>query len=249
MQQASSFASECRLCGKLAALQDSHVIPKAFFRRIKRNGPALQSHDHPFIRNQSTQESWSQRLLCFHCEQRLSTWEGYAIDVLRFPHRRKVVISRTPVEWDFFNVGYKEFRLFQMAVLFRSAVSTHEAFEHVKFSEPELDKLRYYLNSGEAPEENEFPCLVEGLLEENSSSLCERIIGAPKTYIQGDQTYIWYVFGGFSWYFVLPRLSQEELSYQSYVSKAGHMRVPVMFPWQHPWLRKSLARTAVKEFF
>jgi len=150
------------------------------------------------------------------------------------------------VEWEFFNIDYKKFRLFQMAVLFRSAVSTHEAFEHVRFNDPELDKLRYYLNSGEAPEEDEFPCLVEGLLEEDSPSLCERIIGAPKIYKGGYQTYIWYVFGGFNWYFVLPRLSQEELSFQSYVSKAGYMRIPVMFPWQHPWLRKSMAMTAAK---
>ena len=89
---------------------------------------------------------------------------------------------------------------------------------------------------------------MEGLLEEESLKLCEWVIGAPKTYIENNQTYIWYVFGGFNWYFVLPHLSSKELTYQSYVSKAGYLRLPVMYPWEHPWLRSSLARTAVKEF-
>lgn len=241
--------AECRLCGTEGMLQESHVIPKAFFRQIKRNGPALQSNDHPFIRNRPTQDSWSQHLLCVMCEQKLSKWEGYAIDVLRFPVRRKVLIRKEPRQWEFFNVDYKAFRLFQIAVLFRSAISAHEAFEHVNFSEADLDKMRYYLNSGEAPEVDLYPCLMEVLLEEGSPTLCERIIGSPKAFEDKSQKYIWFVFGGVSWYFVFPGLSTEEVSYESYLSKAGYMKLPAMFPWEHPWLRPSMARTVVKDLF
>jgi hypothetical protein len=241
--------AECRLCGKESTLQESHVIPKAFFRRIKRTGPALQSHDHPFIRSRPTQDSWSQRLLCLACEQKLSNWEGYAIDVLRFPVRRKVIVRKSFHEWEFFNVDYNAFRLFQIAVLFRSAISTHEAFEHVVFSETDLNRMRYHLNAGEAPGIDQYSCLMEVLLEEGSSTLCERIIGAPKTYNDGSQMYIWFVFGGFSWYFVFPTLSPEELTYESYVSKGGYMKLPAMLPWEHPWLRLSMARTVVKSLF
>ena len=99
MQKTLWETAECKLCGRLSALQESHVIPKAFFRRIKRNGPALQSHDHPFIKSRPTQESWSQPLLCYDCEQKISVWEGYAIDFLRFPHRRKIVIKKSSREW------------------------------------------------------------------------------------------------------------------------------------------------------
>ncbi len=239
---------ECKLCGRLSALQDSHVIPKAFFRNIKRNGPALQSHDDPSIKNRTTQESWSQRLLCHTCEQKISSWEGYAIDLLRMPHRRKVVITKHSHEWEFRNIDYRSFRLFQVAVLFRSAISSHEAFDHVRFAESDVEKLRHFLNNGEAPGINQFPCLMEELIEEENQKLCEKIIDAPKIYDEENQTYIWYVFGGFNWYFVIPNLSAEELTYQSYVSEAGYMRLPVMYPWQHPWLRASLAHTAVKEF-
>jgi hypothetical protein len=242
--------AECRLCGRASTLQESHVIPKAFFRRLKRNGPALQSHDHPFIRNRPIQDSWSQQLLCYSCEQKLSKWEGYAIEVLRFPARQKVIVRKCASQWEFFNVDYNAFRLFQLAVLFRSAISTHEAFEHVVFAEAEPDRMRYQLNSGVAPDVNQYPCLMEVLVEEGSpNTLCERIIGSPKPYEAGSQKYIWFVFGGFSWYFVFPKLSPEELTYESYVSKGGYMRLPTMIPWQHPWLRLSMARTVVKSFF
>lgn len=242
-----SHTEKCRLCGTLAPLHESHVIPKAFFRRIKRSGPALLSHDHPFIRNRPTQESWSQRLLCLRCEQKLSNWEGYAIDVLRNPRRRKIVVRKGSNQWEFFNVEYRIFRLFQLAVLFRAAISTHEAFEHVSFSDADLVRLRYYLNSEAAPEVGVFPCLMEVLLEpDKAASLCERIIGAPKTYSDGDQTYIWFVFGGLCWYFVSPTLSSQEVRYESYISRSGYMRLPAMLPWEHPWLRKSMAQTFVK---
>jgi hypothetical protein len=244
------YTAECRLCGSASPLQESHVIPKAFFRRIKRKGPALQSHDHPFIRNRPTQESWSQKLLCLPCEQKLSNWEGYAIDVLRFPARRKVIVRKSRHEWEFFNVDYNAFRLFQLAVLFRSAISTHEAFEHVAFADAELDRMRYQINRGEAPDIDLYPCLMEVLLEEDSpKTLCERIIGAPKTHNDGSQTYIWFVFGGLSWYFVFPKLSSEELEYESYLNKGGYMRLPAMLPWEHPWLRQSMAQTVVKSLF
>jgi hypothetical protein len=174
----------------------------------------------------------------------------YAIEVLRFPARQKVIVRKCASQWEFFNVDYNAFRLFQLAVLFRSAISTHEAFEHVVFAEAEPDRMRYQLNSGVAPDVNQYPCLMEVLVEEGSpNTLCERIIGSPKPYEAGSQKYIWFVFGGFSWYFVFPKLSPEELTYESYVSKGGYMRLPTMIPWQHPWLRLSMARTVVKSFF
>lgn len=188
-------------------------------------------------------------MLCLTCEQKLSNWEGYAIDVLRFPERRKIIVRKGRHEWEFFNVDYNAFRLFQIAVLFRSAISTHEAFEHVVFAETDLDRMRFHLNTGEAPGIDWYPCLMEVLLEEGSPTLCERIIGAPKTYNDGSQNYIWFVFGGLSWYFVSPSLSPEELTYESYVSKGGYMKLPAMPFWAHPWLRLSMARTFVKSLF
>ena len=62
-----------------------------------------------------------------------------------FPHvKRSIELGSAPANENSLDVDYNAFRLFQLAVLFRSAISTHEAFEHVVFAEAELDRYGRY---------------------------------------------------------------------------------------------------------
>jgi len=241
------FLPECRLCGRHAELRDSHVIPKTFFTQLKKSGPALLAHDDILFRNRATQDSWSQRLLCSPCEQRLSIWEEYAIEVLRRPSRKKVIVRKKAWEWEFFNVDYATFRLFQLSVLFRAAVSTRVEYEHVRLDSKTVERMQYLLNSAEPPAENEFPCLMEAIWSPSQTGrLYTQVIGAPRTLPIGPQLYYWFVFGGFCWYYVFPKLSQVELTYNSYLSRGGYMRVPALHVHEHPWLSIGVVKTALK---
>lgn len=240
--------AECRLCGRRAALHESHVIPKSFFRSIKRSGPALLAHDDVWVRNRRTQESWSQRLFCSECEGRISRWEGYVVDILRNPARQKAVVRKAPHQWEFFNVQYAPFRLFQVSLLFRAAISSHIAYEHVRLERAVVGRMQYLLNSGQPPPPDELPCLMEVILSPSKpGALFKEVIGAPRTLTIGKQLYYWFVFGGFCWYFVFPRLNEAEKHYESYLGSGGYMRLPALEVREHPWLSLAVVKTALKE--
>lgn len=65
----------CGLCGSIAELQESHIIPKFAIRWLKETGTGyFRRVNAPNIR---LQDGMKQRLLCVHCEQRFSSREGY----------------------------------------------------------------------------------------------------------------------------------------------------------------------------
>ena len=64
----------CRLCKQTNELQDSHIIPKMFFERIKRNSPTgrMRGSDNPNI---PLQDGLKIPFLCHECEEKFSGYE------------------------------------------------------------------------------------------------------------------------------------------------------------------------------
>ncbi len=63
----------CRLCGKFAELQESHIIPKFIYKWLKTSGGGhLRSGQNPNIR---IQDGHKYHWLCEDCEQRFNKWE------------------------------------------------------------------------------------------------------------------------------------------------------------------------------
>jgi len=240
--RSNSVVGICRLCQRERPLKDSHVIPMSFFTILKRRGgPATQGSDNLLYRVRPTQDSWSQPMLCADCEQKISRWERYAIEVIRKPGRHKVIVRKTPETWGFFNVDYARFRLFQLSLLFRACVSTRAEFEHYSAPAPRLERMRYLLNAQEAPDGNEFPCLMEVLLNPLPDSvLCTRLVGAPAPLFYEGRKHQWFVFGGYCWYFVEPELSPVQLTYESHLQRGGFMKLPALNPHEHPWIARTL---------
>ena len=65
---------KCALCRNDAALQESHAIPDATFRRLfsKGSGSAIVLNNDPNQPIYQSQDSWTDRLLCKACEGRLN---------------------------------------------------------------------------------------------------------------------------------------------------------------------------------
>ena len=130
----------CALCLRDLQLQRSHVIPEFFYKQVYDSDPkrfyTVSSDAETRTRTrQSGEWEW---MLCRECENRLSRWETYVARLfgqqapLLEPRGNKLVAR---------GVDYATFKLFQLSVLWRAAVSTPPFFADVKLCEEDREHL------------------------------------------------------------------------------------------------------------
>lgn len=119
--------SVCRLCGQVKPLENSHIIPRSFYKRIKRGVGQLlivEEGKEPKLSNSDPKE----KLLCFDCEQYLSiNYESYGTSIMR--RSDNVIHSQECIFIN--NFRYKKFYIFYLSILWRASVSTHPSFKSV----------------------------------------------------------------------------------------------------------------------
>jgi hypothetical protein len=76
----------CRLCGSDGPLLDSHIFPKAAYKRIL-EGPDVEVPERAPVKitrdaSVLTNSQMRERLLCAACEGRFNKWETYALPVM-----------------------------------------------------------------------------------------------------------------------------------------------------------------------
>lgn len=147
----------CQLCLNWGELCNSHVIPNAVFRHTKQlHGSQLVSVDAGDSMNQLSQDSWSGYMLCKQCEQKIGPVEDYALTKLREaatkarPHRERGVAIE--------NFDYKALKLFFTSLIWRAAVSKHDAYAKVNLPPKHREFARSSLFSQSAPDLTWFPC-------------------------------------------------------------------------------------------
>src|SRR5687767_8293608 len=124
----------CRLCGKLAKLSYSHILPEFLF------SPVYDDLHRTILVSSSEKEKFIQKgireyLLCQECELKLSRYEGYAINVIK-----NIPAFEEDLSGSFLfsnSVDYKLFKLFQLSILWRSSVSTNQMFANVNLGRHE----------------------------------------------------------------------------------------------------------------
>ena len=69
-----AIMQECKLCGCIAELQESHIVPKFVIRWLRNSsaGSPLRAGGKPNVR---IQDGPKLHLLCLKCEEQLSQWE------------------------------------------------------------------------------------------------------------------------------------------------------------------------------
>jgi len=89
--------SQCGLCGNVAELRDSHVIPRFVFKYIKKTGstPFMTKAVDPENRFQDHTE----KLLCADCEQELSQFESPFAGQIFYPYVREEEETFEYDEW------------------------------------------------------------------------------------------------------------------------------------------------------
>lgn len=74
----------CRLCGLNPPIQNSHVIPKLAYRRLKAGSP-LDAFVHSASVNRFVQDGWKGPYYCEGCEKRFNAWETYFANTVLDP--------------------------------------------------------------------------------------------------------------------------------------------------------------------
>lgn len=129
----------CKLCGKEATLRMSHIIPRSYYRRLKKESSQLllvsSGDETPKRSNADPKE----RLLCNECEQYLSSaYEAYGTTI--FKKSENVIRSDNYIVINGFN--YKRTYLFYISILWRASLSTHPNFQTVLLEESLQELLR-----------------------------------------------------------------------------------------------------------
>lgn len=228
---------KCPLCKKEAVLKESHVIPKTFFRRLKKvKNQAIQTdlqYNTPFYK---TQDSWSEKLLCSDCEQKIGKYDAYIASFTYNPQRVGILVDKNNSKFRVYqNIDYKKFRLFQLSLLYRAALSNHVAYQHIKLFPKDLEKIRKAIISEKPINNSKFGCIMILLWNYDKDEPFNHTIAVPKKSMLLKKEIIRFVFGGFAWEFHLPKLNGNFKIYKSFLKKAGTLKVLIIDFIQYPF--------------
>lgn len=187
----------CALCQEEREIRNSHIIPEFLYEPLYDEKHRLQLMSIiPSQGNSFKQKGLKEKLLCDACEQKLSVWEGYARKVLKGGVPLTIRTEGTVILIE--GINYRQFKLFQLSVLWRAGVSSQQFFEYVDLG-PHEEILRKQLVDEEPGSPTRYSCLMFGLKYEGDV-VADLVIQPKRTKLHGQIAYN-FVFGGFLWTF------------------------------------------------
>lgn len=211
----------CRLCQGHRPLKDSHIIPEFFYSSMydeKHRFPVLSTGQAQ--KNRLSQKGVREKLLCDDCEQKFSKWERYASLLLN--GGAAIVSTQEGRQWHFSEIDYRQFRLFQLSVLWRASVSTVDFFQNVSLGEHE-EKLRNLLISSDTGLPWQYGCVMCVLIDDKAV-LTDLMIQPDRLRLDGHAAYR-FVFGGFMWIYLVSNHMPPAPLQSAFLSPAGTMIV------------------------
>ncbi|WP_240532451.1 hypothetical protein [Moritella marina] len=184
---------------------ESHIIPRACFRGLKRKSGQLIKSD--YLEGSSlevTNSDPKEPLLCHRCEQFLSSsYEQYGTRLFKNP--KGVVKKEDSIE--FSNFEYERFYLYLLSILWRASVSKLPEFSEVDLPSELANILRSCIEA-ESPKINDnlsiddfFRVSVYRLIDSTNTLEDKVIKGLLTTFIQTtnekDETVYYFTVDGF----------------------------------------------------
>ena len=174
-------------------------------------------------------------MLCSSCERLLSEFERYAIGVIYTPELfnvKREINKNLNERW--FGVDYKKFRLFQLSILFRSAVAVGEPWANVILPDNEIEELRKSIIENKPIQPNRFGCLVKVLLNPANGKKLHQTIGSPSSDTVTYRRHYVFCFGGYIWEFIVPSLTYKQRKEGNFLNEKGFLKCPSISLWEHP---------------
>lgn len=126
----------CQYCGEDRKLIKAHVIPEAFFRRL-RDGQApprmLTNKENEYPKRMPI-GVYDNSILCEACETRFGVWDTYAQELLGMEPKGASRIAKEGVlaGYEVEDYRYDLLKLFFISLLWRASVSGHTFYSKVK---------------------------------------------------------------------------------------------------------------------
>jgi len=230
----SILMKTCRLCLNKRDLKNSHIIPEFFYQPLydKKHRLLVLSTKKKRPRPME-QKGVRERLLCGDCETKLSRWETYAAKVLT-----NIIIPNHDTE-PFITVGdidYRKFKLFELSVLWRVSVASHDIFKEIDLG-PHEERIRSFMHKESTPQADDYGSMKFAIIDDGGIQL-DFIYQAQYKYIEGYRV-VFLIFGGYVWLFFVSGHSKKRRHTDGFLQTDGRLRI-------HKWPASELEE--VKHF-
>jgi hypothetical protein len=187
----------CALCLKDKKLCESHIYPEFLYDRI-------YDEDHTYKvvttnedgRVGTRPKGIYEELLCEDCEGLLSRWETYAAELLF----QKAKMTERNGQFVAHDVNYTEFKLFQLSLLWRTAVSSRKEIPDIDLG-PHEEAMRKMLLSSTPGPPPKYGCMMF-FVPDQTEMLSGGLFPPDLVKVDGHHCYRC-IFGGVFWvYFV-----------------------------------------------
>lgn len=163
----------CNLCldEKDALQKESHIIPKLFFRHIrKEQGEKVKKFTSQDVKEGTSEngeiapEEYEHDILCSDCDQGILNegYEDYSAKCLNdrnLSNSKKVNIEgRDCISPEKAEAG--RVKLFFLSILWRASISGREVYEEIQLPEDQEEKLRKMIYYNDSGSDNDFPLSI-----------------------------------------------------------------------------------------
>lgn len=237
------FPGVCRLCLLDRPLLESHIIPRAYYRRIARkNSGKLVSFDlEPESKIRLDSKQWKEKLLCAECEGRIDKFETYSIPLLRKP-------ALTSDEGIKLNIDDPDrLSLFFTSIFWRAAVSRLRGFEGITLPNDLREQARLSLLNANPLVNRRLTCLVRVLVDTTKNGFTHEhlreflISPCLRVGTQKIPTSFLFVVEGLLLEFFVPRIDGKRLNALGVVRRKKHLFFPSVDMFSVPELVEPLA--------
>lgn len=222
----------CRLCLRERKLANSHIIPEFCYKRVYDDRHRLHelTTDVDVPNKSYLQKGIREKLLCVNCERQLAVYEKYVSEVLF--GGVEITIERRERSLRIWGIDYSRFKLFQLSILWRASLASHENFSAVDLRDHE-DVIRTMILSEEAGEPWEYGCALSAVLTGAMQPAGEtvpvsEIMMFPEcTRLYGHNSYRM-TFGFNTWTFIVSKHSRQFPHQEFFISKEGSILIPLV---------------------
>jgi hypothetical protein len=125
----------CRFCGEDKRLIKAHIIPAAFFRRLRdgQDPPRLLTSKEGEYPKRMPIGIYDPDILCNDCEMQFGDWDGYAQELLgeELKDSSPMAVDGKIVAHEIREYNYRLLKLFFISLLWRASVSGHPFYSRI----------------------------------------------------------------------------------------------------------------------
>jgi hypothetical protein len=214
--------SECKLCREEATLRNSHIISEFYYKPIydidKKRFYAISSDEEKSPDHH--QKGLREKLLCDECEIKLSKWERYFANLLF----KKAKVRQEKGRFVVVNADYKKIKLHQLSIIWRSSISSLDAFKNVALG-PHEERIRKMIRDEEPGRYDQYGCALFVNMEHKK--IMQKLIIAPKMKKYNSHRLYNFILGGIFWSYFISSHTPEIARYNVFVNKDGELPVTI----------------------